>query len=115
VLLRRSPLRVRRRLGLLDGRGGPWGNDLGAAHALLSTEMAPVTPHLLTPVALGARITLVAADNDGIVGAAAVRALAATWDASLLAYPHGHVTVMTARGITALLHDRLAADLHGAI
>lgn len=114
VVLRRSPLRIRRRLGVLDGRGGPWGADLAAADALLGAAMAPVTPHLLTPVTPGSRITLVAADNDGIVGAVAVRALAEAWGADLLAYPHGHVTVMTARGITARLHDRLLRDLRGA-
>lgn len=111
VVLRRSPLRVRRRLGLVGGSGGPWGADLAAAHALLSTAMAPVTPHLLTPATPGSRVTLVAADNDGIVGAGAVRTLAATWGTDLLAYPHGHVTVMAARGITARLHDRLVRDL----
>lgn len=111
VVLRRSPARTRRRLGLVGGGGGPWGADLEAAHALLAEAMAPVTPHLLDPLTPGGRITLVAADNDGIVGAAAVHALAATWGTALLSYPHGHVTVMTARGITARLHDRLAADL----
>jgi hypothetical protein len=111
VVLRRSPLRVRRRLGLVDGRGGPWGDDLSAANDVLAAAMAPVTPHLLTPVTPGSRITLVAADNDGIVGAPAVRELATAWDARLLAYPHGHVTVMSARGITSRLHHRLATDL----
>jgi len=110
VVLRRSPARTRRRLGLVGG-GGPWGADLETAHAVLAEAMAPVTPQLLTPLTPGERVTLVAADNDGIVGAAAVRALAAAWGTALLSYPHGHVTVMAARGITARLHDRLAADL----
>jgi alpha-beta hydrolase superfamily lysophospholipase len=114
LMLRRSPARIRRRLGLLDGRGGPWGDDLSSAGALLSTAMAPVTPHLLTPLTPAERITLVVADNDGIVGARAVRALAGAWGAQLLAYPHGHVTVMTARGITTRLHRQLDTDLRAA-
>jgi len=114
VVLRRSPLRIRKRLGLVDGGGGPWGADLAAAHDALAQAMAPVTPHLLAPHTPGDRITLVAADNDGIVGAAAVRALASAWGTRLISYPHGHVTVMAARGITARLHDRLADDLSTA-
>jgi hypothetical protein len=114
VVLRRSPPRIRRRLGLHEGGGGPWGADALAAHEALAAAMAPVTPHLLTPRTPAERITLVVADNDGIVGAQAVRALADAWGAHLLAYPHGHVTVMAARGITSRLHDRLVADLRAA-
>ena len=101
VMLHRAPGRIRRQMG----------DDLVAAAAHVEAALAPVTPRLLTPVTPGGRITLVVADNDGIVGAAAVRALAAAWGTELLAYPHGHVTVMAARGITARLHDRLATGL----
>ena len=111
VVLHRSARRTRRRLGLHAGGGGPWGADLAAAHEALALAMAPVTPHLLTPATPGDRITLVSADNDGIVGATAVHRLAAAWGTRLFVYPHGHVTVMTARGITARLHRQLLSDL----
>ncbi len=111
IVLHRTAMRTRRRLGVVDGRGGPWGEDLASAYQALSTAMAPVIPRLLRPVTPAERITLVAAGNDGIVGAPAVRELAAAWGTRLVEYPHGHVTVMSARGITARLHDTLLADL----
>ena len=111
LTLERSPARLRRELGVRPGGGGPWGADAVAARAALETAMAPVTPRLLTPRTPGDRITLVSADHDLIVGDAPVRALAAAWGTECWSYGHGHVTVMTARGISARIHERLCRDL----
>jgi dienelactone hydrolase len=111
LTLERSPVRLRRELGVVAGGGGPWGSDAVAARAALDLAMAPVIPRLLTPRTPADRITLVAAEHDLIVGDAPVRELAAAWGAQCWAYGHGHVTVMTARGLTARIHDRLRGDL----
>jgi dienelactone hydrolase len=110
TVLERSPRRIRRNLGLIGDGGGPWGDDLSAARAVLAQAMAPVTPALLIPVTPADRITLVAAEDDLIVGADPVRELARTWGANLIDHPRGHVSVMATRGITARLHDRLLGD-----
>jgi dienelactone hydrolase len=111
LTLERSPVRLRRELGVVAGGGGPWGTDALAARAALDLAMAPVIPRLLSPRTPGERITLVAAEHDLIVGDAPVRELAAAWGAQCWAYGHGHVTVMTARGLTTRIHDRLRRDL----
>jgi dienelactone hydrolase len=113
LTLVRSPARLRRELGVAGGGGGPWGSDAVAARAALDQAMAPVIPRLLTPRTPAERITLVAAEHDLIVGHAPVRELAAAWGAHCWAYGHGHVTVMTARGITSRIHERLGRDLAG--
>jgi X-Pro dipeptidyl-peptidase (S15 family) len=111
LTLERSPTRLRRELGVRPGGGGPWGTDAVAARAVLERAMAPVTPRLLTARTPGDRVTLVSADHDLIVGDEPVRALAGAWGAECWSYGHGHVTVMTARGITARIHQRLGRDL----
>jgi dienelactone hydrolase len=107
TMLERSPSRIRRQLGLVGGSGGPWGTDAAAARGVLDAALAPVTPRLLHPVTDPARIAVVCAEYDGIVGAGPVRQLATAWGAELLEYRHGHISVMSARGITRRLHDRL--------
>ena len=114
VVLERTPARIRRRLGLVAGGGGPWGADAGAAREALEVAMAPVTPRLLEPATPGDRITLVAADCDEIVGCLPVLDLASAWGAEVLRYPRGHVTVMAARGIGTRLHDRTLRQSAGA-
>jgi dienelactone hydrolase len=111
LTLERSPARLRRDLGVRPGGGGPWGVDAVAARAVLDAAMAPVTPRVLSPRTPGDRITVVSAEHDLIVGDAPVRALAAAWGAECWSYGHGHVTVMTARGISARIHRRLRRDL----
>ncbi|HEX6493079.1 MAG TPA: hypothetical protein VF112_06175 [Candidatus Dormibacteraeota bacterium] len=111
LTLERSPARLRRQLGVRAGGGGPWGIDAVAARAVLDRLMAPVTPRLLVPRTAGERVTLISADHDLIVGDAPVRALADAWGTECWSYGHGHVTVMTARGITARIHERLCRDL----
>jgi dienelactone hydrolase len=111
LTLERSPARLRRELGVVPGGGGPWGSDALAARAALDVAMAPVIPRLLTPRTGGDRTTLVAAEHDLLVGHAPVRELAAAWGSECWAYGHGHVTVMTARGLSARIHQRLGRDL----
>jgi X-Pro dipeptidyl-peptidase-like protein len=111
LTLERSPARLRRALGVIPGGGGPWGGDAVAARAALDLAMAPVIPRLLTPRTAGDRITLVAAEHDLIVGHAPVRELAAAWGTECWGYGHGHVTVMTARGLSARIHERFGRDL----
>lgn len=111
LTLVRSPARLRRELGLVPGGGGPWGADAGSARAALDLALAPVVPRLLSPRTPGSLITLVAAELDLIVGDAPVRDLAAAWGADCWSYGHGHVTVMTARGLTGRIHERMRLDL----
>ena len=115
IVLERSPRRTRRRLGLVDGAGGPWGGDAAAARAHLEAALAPVTPARLRPVTPPHRIAVVAADHDQIVGREPVHRLAQTWGCDLWSYQHGHITVMTARGITARLHDRVLERIEDTV
>lgn len=114
LFLERSPARLRRDLGVRPGGGGPWGSDAATARAALERAMAPVTPRLLTPRTRCDRVTLVAAEHDLIVGHAPVLELARAWGAECWGYGHGHVTVMTARGLSGRIHDRLVRDLGAA-
>lgn len=107
TLVDRAPMRVRRRAGLVGGSGGPWGPGLAEARAAVSAALAPVTPALLVPVTDPSRVTLVAAENDLIVGSRAVLDLATAWGTDLWVYRQGHVTVMWARGLRRRVHDRL--------
>ena len=107
TVLERSPRRTRERLGLLDDGGGPWGADADAARAHLEAALAPVTPARLRPVTPPGRIAVIAADQDQIVGRDPVHRLSRAWGCELWEYRQGHITVMTARGITARLHDRV--------
>ena len=50
---------------------------------------------------------MIAADQDQIVGRDPVHRLARAWGCELWEYPQGHITVMTVRGISARLHDRV--------
>lgn len=111
VILETAPTRVRRRLDVVDGRGGAWGEDAAAARLVLEEMVAPVTPRRLRPRTEAERIVIVVADHDLVVGTLPVRELAAAWGTDLWSYPHGHVTVMTARGLVTRIHDRLEADL----
>jgi len=74
-----------------------------------------VTPARLRPVTPPHRIAVVAADHDQIVGREPVHRLAQTWGCDLWSYQHGHITVMTARGITARLHDRVLERIEDTV
>jgi len=114
VIVERAPRRIRRRLDLVDGRGGPWAADTLTAHRLLDAALAPLVLRRLIPRTPGNRMTIVAAEYDVIVGAEPVRALAAAWGAECWVYPRGHITVLSARGLVPRLAERLARDLHEA-
>lgn len=115
LVLETAPLRLRRALGLVDGRGGRWAADAAGAAARLEVLLAPATLRRLVPRTDPARIVVVVADHDNIVGAEPVRELARQWDAELWAYRHGHVTLLAARGLAGRLHQRLAHDLVGPL
>lgn len=107
IVVEHSSAKLRRLTGVAGGRGGLYGEDSEAARAALVGAMAPVIPRLLAPVTPPDRITLIAAAEDQIVGRVAVHELAAAWGVECWEYPHGHVTVMSSRGISARIHDRL--------
>jgi hypothetical protein len=107
VILERAPIRHRRRLGIYDGRGGPWAEDVETARGTLRAALAPVVPGSMRPLVPSDRITLVSAAHDMVVGAEPVEALAEQWGASCWRYPHhGHITVLGARGMAVRAVDR---------
>jgi hypothetical protein len=111
IMLELAPLRLRRELDLLDGRGGPWGVDAAAARAHLNERLGPVTLRRLAPRTSPERIVVVVADHDRIVGAGPVREMAEAWGVDMWQYGLGHVTLIAARGLQARVHSRLAHDL----
>src|SRR5207247_716078 len=98
---------IQRRLGMLGDGEDYWGSDSRAARRTLQAGLAPITPRNLTPVTPGERITIVRPRRDLIVGPGPMAQLAEAWGAELWDYPHGHITVMNARGMTARIRARL--------
>ncbi|MBV9099851.1 MAG: alpha/beta fold hydrolase [Candidatus Dormibacteraeota bacterium] len=96
----RPPGALQRRMGMLGEGESFWGRDRTIARQALEGALAPLVPRLLDPVTRGDRITLVRPDNDLIVGAAPIDELAAAWGTALWIYPHGHITVMNAPGMS---------------
>jgi pimeloyl-ACP methyl ester carboxylesterase len=113
IILELAPPRLRRRLDTADGRGGRWAGAAVEARPVLEATLAPITPRLLTPLTDPSRIAVVAADHDVIVGARAVRQLAAAWGCECWSFGNGHITVITARGLMRRAHARLESDLLG--
>lgn len=107
IFLERAPRRSRRRLGLVDGSGGLWGDDTLAARTLLEASLAPVVPRNLVPATAPDRITIIAARHDQVVGGDSARRLADAWGTECWAYDRGHITIMTAPGLTRRMHDQL--------
>jgi pimeloyl-ACP methyl ester carboxylesterase len=101
------PGNLARRLGLSATSGGAWGEDPAQARAMLDAALAPLVPRNLVPRTPPANITLVRPELDLIVGPQPIADLAAAWGAELWDYPHGHITVMNARGIGARIRNRL--------
>ena len=114
IIMDLAPMKLRRELDILDGRGGPWGEDAATARATLARELAPVTLRRLRPVMRPDRIVVVLAHHDRIVGANAVREMADAWGAETWPYSAGHVTLLAARGLGPRIHDRLERDLLGS-
>lgn len=103
----RPPAPVQRRLGLVGDGEGYWGPDSRAARQMIEAGMAPITPRNLVPLTPGDRITIVRPLQDLIVGPGPMAQLAELWGAELWDYPHGHITVMNAHGMTARIRERL--------
>jgi hypothetical protein len=100
---------MQRLLGMLGEGQSYWGRDAATAHRTLDGALAPLMARNFTPATPGDRITFVRALNDLIVGPQPVAALADAWGADLWTYPHGHITVMNARGIATRIRDRAVA------
>ena len=84
-----------------------WGRDPRSARRAIEAGLAPITPRNLQPITPGERITIVRPTQDLIVGPGPMAQLARAWDAELWDYPHGHITVMNARGMSARIRARL--------
>jgi len=103
----RPPVAIQRRMGMLGEGSDFWGPDSRTALHTIEAGLAPITPRTLTPVTPGERITIVRPTGDLVVGPGPMAQLAEAWGAELWDYPHGHITVMNARGLTARIRERL--------
>jgi pimeloyl-ACP methyl ester carboxylesterase len=107
TFLENMPRNLARRLGLSATSGGTWGDDRAQARSMLDATLAPLVLRNLVPRTPPANITLVRPQLDLIVGPQPIADLAAAWGVELWDYPHGHITVMNARGIGSRIRDRL--------
>jgi pimeloyl-ACP methyl ester carboxylesterase len=103
----RPPGVIQRRMGMLGDGDDYWGRDSLSARRTIRAGLAPVTPRNLDPRTPGERITIVRPLRDLIVGPGPMAELAAAWGAELWDYPHGHITVMNAQGMSARVRARL--------
>jgi pimeloyl-ACP methyl ester carboxylesterase len=103
----RPPNLVQRRMGMLGDGEDFWGRDSRAARQRIEAGLAPITPRLLLPETPGERIAIVRPLQDLVVGPGPMARLAEAWGTELWDYPHGHITVMNAHGMTARIRDRL--------
>ncbi|MFN2569159.1 MAG: alpha/beta fold hydrolase [Candidatus Dormibacteria bacterium] len=111
TFLERLPGRARRKIGLVGGSGGVWGSDTDAARAVLDASLAPLVPANLKPLTAGGIMTLISAGLDTVVGPGPIHELGARWDAEVWDYPrHGHMSVLSARGLAARIHRRLLPE-----
>jgi hypothetical protein len=94
-------------MGMLGEGGDYWGRDPATARRTIEAGLAPITPRNLDPRTPGDRITIVRPLRDLIVGPGPMAQLAELWGGELWDYPHGHITVMNARGMTARVRERL--------
>jgi len=107
IFLEYAPARSRSRAGIVGEAGGPWGADRKTAKRVLDEALAPVLPQRLQPRTDSDRIAIVSATHDRVVGGASARRLAAAWNAASWDYDHGHITIMTAPGLTSRMHSFL--------
>ncbi|HYA01016.1 MAG TPA: hypothetical protein VEK76_11795 [Candidatus Binatia bacterium] len=104
------PPRIRGTLALSGGGGGAWGTDRAAARAAVRSALAPLVPRAFCPPRTpGERIAIVRPTLDTIVGDRAMVELAEAWGAALWSYPHGHASVVNARGLGRRIRDWLLA------
>lgn len=109
---RRGPMR--RYTGMLGQAAGFWGRERESARDALSEALAPIVPRRLRPVTPPERVTIVESLNDGIVGAQPMEALAAAWGCALWRYPHGHISLMNARGLPTRIVEHLTGTAPAA-
>ena len=107
IFMTYAPSRSRARAGIIGDGGGPWGADRATARRTLDEALAPVVARRLRPQTEPQRIAIVSATHDRVVGGAVARRLADSWGTHLWHYDHGHITVMTAPGLTARMHSFL--------
>lgn len=111
TLSQRPPTPSLRHLGMIGDDTQSWGPDRAAAGRLLASTLAPLIARNLTPPETpGARITLVRAMQDLVVGPDPVTDLATAWATELWTYPHGHMTVMSASGIARRIVERATSS-----
>ena len=103
----RPPGLIQRRMGMLGNGEDFWGRDSQAARHTIEAGLAPITPRNFAPATPGGRISIVRPTRDLIVGPGPMAQLAGAWGAELWDYPHGHITVMNARGMSARIRARL--------
>lgn len=101
------PRNLARRIGLSETSGGAWGEDRAAARSLLESSLAPLVLRNLVPVTPAQNITLVRPLLDLIVGPQPIADLAEAWGAEVWDYSAGHITVMSAAGLTRRIRARL--------
>lgn len=105
---------MRRYTGMLAQAAGYWGRDRESAREALSESLAPIVPRRLRPVTAPERITVIESLGDSIVGAPPMEELAAAWGCALWQYPHGHITLMNARGLPTRIVEHLSATATAA-
>ena len=109
-LLDYAPVHSRRFDGLT---GGAWGDDIETVKEVLASALAPIIPkNFPNPVTPISRITLVRPEIDGIVGPGPISDLAETWGAEMWDVPHGHITVLHAKGLSDRIYERLLQPRH---
>lgn len=92
---------------MLSEAAGYWGRDRESAREALSEALAPIVPRRLQPVTPPERITIVASQRDRIVGTPPMEALVEAWGTPVWRYPHGHITVMNAKGLPTRIVEHL--------
>ncbi|MFN2451782.1 MAG: hypothetical protein ABR541_05465 [Candidatus Dormibacteria bacterium] len=107
IFMTYAPSRSRARAGMVGDGGGPWGVDRATARRTLDEALAPVVPRRLHPKTEPQRMAIISATHDRVVGGASARRLAHSWGTPLWHYDHGHITVLTAPGLTTRLHSFL--------
>lgn len=96
-------------MGMLGEAAGYWGGDRESARAVLEETLAAITPRRLRPVTPPQQITIVESTGDRIVGPEPMEELVRVWGTQVWRYPHGHMTVVNARGLQTRVVGHLTA------
>ncbi|MBV8195246.1 MAG: hypothetical protein JOY80_06930 [Candidatus Dormibacteraeota bacterium] len=106
----RPPGAMQHYMGMVGEGEGYWGSDRAAARRALDGALAPLVARNLEPATPRRRITVVVPAADLVVGAAPMLELAETWGVDVWRYPHGHITVMNAHGLTRRAVEHVTAS-----